>query len=183
MLSPSVAHAQQQVDFAFGVGTTTSQSDSNLAATQNLGGGAFPAFSADLLFGHGFGVNGEVAWRGSQSSYQQIQPYRPIFYDVNAIWVPQWKRLAGELMAGIGGQSIRFYQPYFVCNFTGCTNYTSVNNFMGHFAGGVRFYVSSRIFVRPEAHLYLVHDNSLFNSGRLARYGASIGYTIGAREE
>jgi hypothetical protein len=51
------------------------------------------------------------------------QPDRPMFYDFNAIFVP---KLAGrtylELMAGIGSQATRFYQPFQICDFNTCKN-------------------------------------------------------------
>jgi hypothetical protein len=52
---------------------------------------------------------------------------------------------------------------------------------MGHFGGGVRFYFLGHAFVRPEAHLYLVHNNFEFSGARAVRVGASIGYAFGGK--
>jgi hypothetical protein len=147
---------------------------------QSLTGGAYPIFSGDVIFyKHQFGISGDVAWKASRGNYLGIYPYRPIFYDFNAIWVPSGlKRVAPQLEAGIGAESIRFYQNFFVCGFSGCTNYSSSNHFLGHFGGGLRLYVKGNFFVRPEAHLYLVHNNLEFSSGRTTRFGVSIGYTF-----
>lgn len=172
----------QQLDAAFGVTTVTATSAANVSGNfspQSIGGGAYPAFSADYLFKHNLGLGAEVAWRASQASYGGFQPYRPIFYDFNGIWVPQLgKRAAAEMMAGIGAETVRFYQPTFVCTFTGCTNFVSNNHFLGHVGGGIRLYVSEHFFIRPEAHVYFIHNNVEFSSGRATRYGMSIGYSF-----
>lgn len=181
----------QSGDVAFGVGTVTAPSASSASGNyfpQSVGGGAFPVFSGDVIFfKHQFGISGNVAWRASQGSYVTNQlvlglvpyPYRPIFYDFNGIWVPPGaKRVVPQLEAGIGAESVRFYQNFFNCGFTGCTNYTSTNHFLGHFGGGLKLYIKGNFFVRPEAHLYLVHNNLEFSSGRAERFGVSIGYTF-----
>ncbi len=49
---------------------------------------------------------------------------------------------------------------------------------MGHFGGGVRVYVTRAIFLRPEAHLYLVNNNFEFAGPRVTRYAVSIGYSL-----
>jgi len=178
---PAIAEAQQ-LDAAFGLNALTAPSASSASGNyspQTLSGGAYPSFSGDFLFKGRFGVNGEVAWRASQNLYAGVQPYRPIFYDFNGIWVPEFGKLAAaELMAGVGVESLRAYQPFYSCGFTGCTNYVSTNHFMGHFGGGLRLYLHGHFFVRPEAHLYLVRNNVEFSSGRATRFGISIGYTF-----
>lgn len=172
----------QEFDAAFGVGTVTapsgtvSQGGSTVISQR---GGAYPSFSADLLLKRRFGFSGELAWRASRNLYAGFQPYRPLFYDFNGIYAPKLgKHFGAELMAGIGWESLRFYQPTFQCNFVTCTNYISSNHFMGHFGAGIRYYVWGHLFVRPEAHLYLIHNNVEFPSSQAARFGMSIGYTF-----
>jgi hypothetical protein len=173
----------QQIDAAFGMrslmGTPASSATGNYFP-QYLGGGAYPTFSADVLFKHHFGINGEVSWRANQSLYQGVVPFRPLFYDFNAIWVPQIsRRVSPELMAGIGAESLRFYNGSIQCGtFSGCTNYVSNSHFMGHFGGGLRLYLHGNVFVRPEAHLYLVHNNLEFAGPRANSVGVSIGYSF-----
>lgn len=171
----------QELDAAFGVGTVNALS-ANVAtgssSQASLNGGAFPVFSADLLLKHRLGISGELAWRGTRSIFAGIQPYRPLFYDFNAIYAPKLgKHLTAEMMGGIGWESIRLYQPFTTCGFT-CTNFISSNHFLGHFGGGIRYYVWGHLFVRPEAHLYLINHNVEFNSAHAVRYGMSIGYTF-----
>jgi hypothetical protein len=175
----------QQLDVAFGLGGVSSTSAFNASGSyfpQSIGGGVFPGFSADYLFHHRMGVEGEIFWRSGQNLYAGYQPFRPIFWDFNGIWAPVVSsRFAPELLAGIGSETVRFYQPYLVCGGFGCTNYTSESHLMGDFGGGLRLYVTHSIFVRPEARLYLIHNNYLFSSGHATRYGMSIGYSFGER--
>lgn len=175
----------QEFDAAFGVGSLTAPSASGASgdhAPVSMTGGAYPAVSVDLLLKHHFGVGGEVAWRASRNNYiapLTNQPYRPLFYDFNAIYAPKLsKHLTAEVMGGIGWESIRFYQGFTTCGAFTCTDFFSSNHFLGHFGGGLRYYVWGHLFVRPEAHLYLVNNNMEFSSPRAARLGVSIGYTF-----
>jgi hypothetical protein len=173
------AHAQQ-FDAALGFGTLTapdSRIDSSGTVFPSIKGGLYPSFSADVLIKHHLGVQGEVGWRASRNIYGGL-PFRPIFFDFNGIWAPQIsKNLGAELMAGIGGEDLRFY-GFVNCNFTGCTNYVSSKHFDGHFGAGLRYYVWGNVFVRPEAHLYLINNNNEFSSARATRFGVSIGYSF-----
>jgi Outer membrane protein beta-barrel domain len=178
--------AAQQFDAAFGLGGVSSTSAANASGNyfpQSIGGGVFPGFSADYLFHRRMGIEGEIFWRAGQNLYAGYQPFRPIFWDFNGIWAPTVSsRFSPELLAGIGSSTVRFYQPYLVCSaFVGCTNYTSESHFMGDLGGGLRLYATHNIFVRPEARLYLIHNNFLFSSGHATRYGVSIGYSFGER--
>ena len=178
--------AQAQFDAALGFGTVTTPNAADATGDhfpQSVGSGTFIAFSADYLLTHHLGFGGEVSWRASQNNYAGVAPFRPIFYDFNAVYAPPLgKHAAAELQAGIGAESARFYQNFTVsCNqFTGsCTNYVSSNHFMGHFGAGLRYYVHGNVFIRPEAHLYLVRNNFEFSGARATRFGASIGYSFG----
>jgi hypothetical protein len=178
-----LAHGQQ-IDAAFGFGTLTSAAGKTSGGLffPTIGGGGYPSFSADFLLTHRLGVEGEVYWRASQNLYGGSQPYRPIFYAFNAIWAPRLaKPLTAELMAGIGGESLRFYTPFVNCGTLGCTNYVSSNHFMGDFGGGIRAYFWHNAFIRPEVRLYLIHNNVAFSSGYATRYSVSLGYSFGGR--
>ena len=179
------ALAQQQIDVAFGINTLTAPSANEASGNhtpQSLTGGAYPSFSADILFFKNIGVQGEFAWKASRGNWLGVQPYRPMFYDFNAIYAPKLAdRTYLELLAGIGSEATRFYQPFQICDFNTCKNFVTINHFMGHFGVGMKVYPARNFFVRPEAHLYLVNDNQEFSSGRAVRYGISIGYTFGAR--
>ena len=173
----------QQLDAAIGFGTFTAPSDRVDLAGGNVvsqRGGLYPSISADVLFlaHHTAGIQGEVSWRASQNLYADTLPYRPILYDFNGIWAPRLgKRAQAELMAGIGGEDLRFYGNL-NCGFTGCTNYVSSSHFAGHVGAGIRLYVWHSFFVRPEAHFYGIHNNDEFPSSNANRFAISIGYSL-----
>ena len=176
-------HAQQ-FDAAFGLGTISSSAPttSNGLLYPSEKGGLYPSISADFLVSHRVGVEGEFAWRASQGLYGGLEPYRPIFWAINAIWVPKLtKNVTAELLGGIGGEDLRFYGNLNYNPLSGYTNYTSSNHFMADVGGGIRAYFWHNAFIRPEARLYLIHNNVEFSSGYVARYGASIGYSFGGR--
>jgi len=185
-LMAGIAHGQSgfgpKGDVALGFGSLISTPSANASgnyAPQTVGGGLYPSFSADFFLWHNFGVQGEMSWRASRNLYEDYEPFRPIFYDINGIWGHHLgKKIAVEAMAGIGAESARFYTGTYNCNFVVCTDYTSSNHFLGHVGGGVKLYVHGNFFIRPEAHLYLIHNNSIFSSGRAERVGASIGYSF-----
>jgi len=173
--------AAQQFDAAFGVGTITAPTGFNAFGDPvpvSLTGGAYPVFSADVLLKGPLGVGCEISWKGSRGLYAGFQPYRPLFYDLNGVFAPRLKNIGAEVQAGIGWESLRFYQPFFQCGFAGCTNFVSSNHFMGHFGGGIRLYAHGNFFIRPEAHVYLIRINNDFSSPFATRYGISIGYTF-----
>ena len=96
-----------QFDVGFGVGTVLAPSSNSATGNhspQTIGGGAYLNFSGDYIFWRHVGVEGEVAWRASQNLWGGYQPFRPIFYDVNAIYAPPLGKHAQlELLGGIGG--------------------------------------------------------------------------------
>lgn len=170
----------QQFDVGF-EGGGLSSGNSSTSLLQGEGGGAFVGFNGDFLIKKNLGVLAEIDWRASQASYNGQIPYRPLFYDFNAMYFHRFSKYVGaEAVAGIGAESIRFYQGAYNCDFYGnCTNYVSNTHFMGDFGGGIRFYPYGSFFVRPEVRLYLIHNNEEFTSSHPVRYGFSIGYTFG----
>jgi len=177
------AHGQQ-FDAAFGLGTVSSGSPTTSGGFffPSLRGGTYPSISADFLVARRLGVEGEFAWRASQGLYGGAEPYRPIFWAINGIWAPRIaKPVTAELLAGIGGEDLRFYGNINFSPLAGYTNYTSSNHFMGDVGGGIRAYFWHNAFIRPEVRLYLIHNNIEFSSGYVARYGVSIGYSFGGR--
>ncbi|MBZ5667805.1 MAG: porin family protein [Acidobacteriia bacterium] len=174
----------QKIDVAFGISTVdapgASTADSNHSPV-SLTGGTYPGFSGDVLFWHNLGIGGEVYWKATQSDNYLGSGfnYRPLFYDINAVYAP---KIAShtylELVGGIGALSTRFYTGT-VCGPFSCTNYQSSNHFDADFGAGIKFYPSGGFFIRPEARVYLVNNNIDFSSPHATRYGLSIGYTFG----
>jgi hypothetical protein len=174
LASFSVFAQAQQIDVAFGLSSIFAPTPDQVTGDhqpQSLDGGAYLAASADYMFHKNVGVEGEFAWRKTQANYTSLNvPYRPLFYDFNAIWTSKVSHRASlELVAGAGVESIHFYSG---------STYASSNHFMGDFGIGVKYYAWRHLFLRPEGRLYLVKNNLEFSSAHALRYGASIGYTF-----
>lgn len=185
VLIGGMAFAQNQNekgDLGLGFGTlvsTPSDKASGNYAPQSMGGGLYTTFSVNYLLRHHLGVSGELSWRDHQNLYEGYEPFRPLFYDINGLYERRLgKDLGFEAMAGIGAASTRFYSGSYNCTFIACTDYNSTTHFMGHIGGGVNVYVHGNFFIRPEAHLYFIHNNNEFSSGRVGRLGATLGYTF-----
>ena len=181
------AHAQQ-LDGAFTVSGLKAPSAFDVSPSsqffpQSVGGGTFVGFSGDFLFLKHFGVGGEVHWRAQRNLSQGFLPFRPIFYDFNAVFAPPLgKHAAAELMGGFGGESVRFYQQTFTCSFFSCTNFTSVNHLTGDVGGGLKLYIFHHVFLRPEARFYFIRNNFEFSGSHATRLGVSLGYTLSGPE-
>jgi hypothetical protein len=186
------AHAQE-VSAYFGLGTATDSSNGQSINTFGDGvfhptprmTGLFTTFGGDFMLNRGLGFGVEYAFRNSQGDYAGLN-YRPNFYDFNAIWhpVPISKRVVPELQAGLGGVKLNFYYNQQFCNaFAGCNSSNSLlassNHFQVHVAGGIRFYVTPNVYVRPQIDVHLVHNFFQFGSDVVPRYSVAIGYTFG----
>jgi len=182
----------QKIDVAFGVSTTLAPSASSVGpddtthAPASLAGGAFPGFSGDVIFWHNLGLGGEVFFRGSQASNYDTSFFgsgindRPIFYNFDGVYSPKiasHTRL--ELVAGFGGLSTRIYESNGGGPVGGGVPVESSHHFAADFGGGIKFYPKGGFFIRPEARLYLIPNNTNFSSLYAVRVGASIGYTFG----
>ena len=179
----------QEFHGAFGFGTVTAPgttTDSNGNVFPSVSGGLYPSFSGIFILKHHIGFGGEVSWRASRALYTQggstffaEAPYRPIFYDVNAVYGRNFgKKFGGDVMAGIGGEDLRFYTQFNCNGFTGCTDFVSSNHFAGHFGADIRYYFWGHAFIRPEAHYYVIRNNVEFNGANVSRFAISIGYSF-----
>jgi hypothetical protein len=178
----------QQVDGAFTVSGLKAPSAFDVSPSsqffpQSVGGGTFVGFSGDFLFLKHFGLGGEVNWRAKRNLSQGFLPFRPIFYNFNAVFAPPLgKHAAAELVAGIGGESVRFYQNTFTCSFFSCTDFTSANHLLGDVGGGLKLYIFHHVFLRPEARFYFIRNNFEFSGSHATRLGVSLGYTLSGPE-
>lgn len=179
----ALAHAQQ---FDVAVGAGILESTKNTTASQIYlpppeKGGIYPSVSIDRIFKNHFGYSAEVAYRYHQGIYNNYQLFRPIIYDFNAVYARQVaKKTTADLMAGLGGQTVRFYSPYGNCPYSsGCVTHLDSNHFLFHLGGGIQYRVWRNVFVRPEAHYYRIVNNTVdFHSDNVFRVGASVGYTF-----
>ena len=180
----SFAHAQQ-IDFA--VGGSTLWSPKPLTASEAflppaLKGGTYANASLQYLGENHFGLNIEGAARVKQGLYNGFQFYRPFLYDVNGVYARRMApKVRTDFMAGVGGQTVVFYNTS-SCTFgNGCRTFVNSTHFALHFGVGVRYYFWKTYFVRPEAHYYFIPNNYQFHSDNLFRVGVSIGHTFAYR--
>ena len=179
----TLAHAQQ---FDVALGASTLISTKNTTASQGYlppaeKAGIYPSVSVDRIFKNRFGYNAEVAFRYKQGIFNNYQQFRPVLYDFNAVFAPRLaKKTSADLMAGVGGQTVLFYNPYGNCPYSsGCTTHLDSNHFLLHMGGGIQYRVWRNFFVRPEAHFYRIVNNTIdFHSDNVLRVGASVGYTF-----
>src|SRR5208282_2747125 len=135
-------------------------------------GGLFTNISADVIFHKRIGFNFESSWRTKQGVNDNGQLYRPIIFDFNGVYQPRiTKKVGADLMAGIGWQTTRQYGFQYTTScldFGSC--YTSNDHFLVHFGGGIRYYVLGHLFIRPEAHIYHILNNTdVFTNGNVVR--------------
>jgi hypothetical protein len=177
----------QRIDIAFGGGTTLAPSANSCSGDcevpQSLSGGTFLGFSGDVLFWKNLGVGAEVNWRASQGGGTYLDQfglnYRPVFYNFNAVYSPKLASHAYlELVGGIGGMSTHLYQCD-NCGFSGgASEVASSTHFDADFGGGLKLYVHRGLFIRPEARVYWINNDTNFSGNHATRVGASIGYTF-----
>jgi hypothetical protein len=157
-------------------------SDGNLYKTPGVGG-LFAHLGASVSLTKHIGVGAEVSWRISQGDYAGI-PYRPILYNVDAIFRPArftTKRLVPELRAGLGGARLRFTpaDDQSCAQVPGCP---ASNHFQEHVAVATRWYLTDHLFLRPAFDLHHVHNLFEFGSGWVPEYSVGIGFSLGREE-
>jgi len=175
----------QQIDV--GGGGSTLWSPKPLTASQAFlppaeEGGILAGASLQYLTEKRLGLNLEGAFRAQQGLYNGYQYFRPIFYDVNAVYAHRFApKTRGDFMAGVGGETLLFYRQINCIYSNGCRTYVNDSHFLLHFGVGVRYYVWRTYFVRPEAHYYIIPNNFEFHSDHVFRVGVSIGHTFGSK--
>lgn len=178
------AHAQE---LNLAVGGNTLWSPKNTTASEGflpppLKGGVYPSVSAEYIKENHWGFLVEGAFRYRYAVYNDFQTYRPIIYDVNGVYTaPVAHKTRLDVMAGIGGETLLFYAPYYSCGIPtgGCRTFLNSTHFLVHAGVGINYSLWRRIFVRPEAHWYVIPNNYQFHSDNLFKVGVSVGYKFG----
>jgi outer membrane protein with beta-barrel domain len=178
------AHGQQ-VDF--GLNGSTLWSPKPLTSSQAYvppaeSGGTYAGASLQYFGQRRWGLNIEGAFRAKEGLYNGYQHYRPILYDANIVYPYRLAaKTRADFMAGIGGQTVLFYNTT-NCGFVaGCRTYVDSTHFLIHAGFGVRYYFWRTFFIRPEAHYYFIPNNFEFHSDHVFRLGATIGHTFGSK--
>jgi hypothetical protein len=148
-------------------------------------GGIFGVFGADFMIKPHLGVNGEYSFRFAQADYLPAASLkvRPAFYDFNAVFQPTSgdKRVVPVLEGGIGGAKLSFYVSQQAGSiFTQSQYFTSTNHFQVHAAVGVKLYVSTSVFLKPQVDLhYVPHLTDQYGRNAVPEFTMSIGYSFG----
>jgi hypothetical protein len=151
-------------------------------------GGAFGVIGADFMILPHLGVNAEYSFRFAQASYLPAAGLnaRPSFYDFNAIYEPITgeSRIVPVLEGGIGGSKLSLYFNQSSCITQVCQSSSQVvatsNHFQLHGAVGVKLYIKSDLFIKPQFDLHWVHNLSQqYGSDIVPQYTVSVGYTFG----
>lgn len=148
-------------------------------------GGAFGIFGADFMINPHLGVNAEYSFRFAQAPFLPIEGLnvRPAFYDFNAIYQPTLgdSHIVPVLEGGIGGAKLSFYSSQQVGSLLNQSQFLfSTNHFQVHGAVGVKLYVRSNMFLKPQIDFHYVPNlNQQYSSNFVPQYTISIGYTFG----
>jgi hypothetical protein len=193
----------QTVDMYFGVGTATVGAatdpgcpskfifDNVTGACEPAAtmGGTFGVIGGDVMIWHNLGINVEDAFRFRQAPFLPAAGInvRPSFYDFNAVYQPgpSSSRVVPVISGGIGGAKISAYINQQVCATSSlCINQsqflTSSNHFQVHGAVGVKLYIHSNIFLKPQVDVHYVPNlTQEYGSNFVPQFTVSIGYTFG----
>jgi hypothetical protein len=154
-------------------------------------------FGVNLMLWKHFGVGMEATMQPGKQTYVQL-PFSPLygasklqsrvtFYDFNGIYQPvNTKQATLQLIGGVGGTNMRFYQNFssssLLGNYNGSQYAGSSNHFNLHAGVGVQVYVSGNIFVRPQFDLHYVPNFEQFGTNLVKQEMVWVGYTIGERQ-
>ena len=152
-------------------------------------GGVFGVVGGDVMIWPHFGINVEESFRFAQATYLPLDAIniRPSFYDFNALYqvTTGEGRIVPVIEGGIGGAKLSLYLNQQACaTLTICSSSNqfliSANHFQLHGAVGVKFYVKSNIFIKPQVDIHYVPKfNQQYGSNLSPQYTISVGYTFG----
>ncbi len=189
----------QHVDVYFGMGTASDGAATTLGCAPKqitdlsgncVGGpvidGVFGVIGGDVMIKQHLGVNFEDSFRFAQASYVPTDGLnaRQSFYDFNAVYQPvaAESKIVPVLEGGVGGAKVSIYYNQAICAL--CGNQSSLvisaNHFQVHGAVGVKLYVRSNIFIKPQVDFHYVPNlNQQYGSNFVPQYTVSIGYSFG----
>jgi hypothetical protein len=211
MLRP--AGAQSLIDFNVGFGAAQAKAAST-GIDQNTLTACDPAlsptcsktpslsgfnmgFGVNLMLWKHFGVGMEATLQPGKQTYVELPAgfgvpasrlqSRVTFYDFNGIYQPvNTKAATVQLIGGVGGTNMRFYQNFsgssLIGNYNQSQYASSSNHFNLHAGVGVQVYVSGNFFIRPEFDLHYVPNFVQFGRNAVTQEMVWVGYTIGDRQ-
>ncbi len=155
-------------------------------------------FGANLMLWKHFGIGGEVKVQPTRSDYLTFQQQavgqfgdvlqnRVTLWDFNGIAQPiSSKRAALQLVGGIGGANIKFYEKLssstsVLGNSQQTQFFGSSNHFQVHGGVGVQLYLTDHIFLRPQFDVHYVNNFSQYGRNLVTSEMVWVGYSFGDR--
>lgn len=170
---------------AFG-SCTPNSGDSYCESLPKLNG-FFLGFGGDLMLFKHLGVGFEANFQPSRETYGPLAS-RQSFYDANVIYRPiATKRVALDLIGGIGGARTSFAYTESGCVGTAVCSSSSVpvgnaDHFQVHVGVAVPIYITDHIFVKPEFDYHYVNSfTNQFGSNSVPEAMVWVGYSFGER--
>ena len=158
-------------------------------------GNVFGVFGADFMITPHLGFNGEYSFRFAQAQYATSLSanngtgsnipitVRPAFYDFNAVYQPGSgdKKIVPVLEGGIGGAKMSFYVSQALGTISNQSQlFATSNHFQVHGAVGVKLYVKSDIFIKPQFDIHYVPNlTNQYGRNAVPEFTISIGYSFG----
>jgi hypothetical protein len=177
----------------------TPANDANCASTPSLSGFML-GFGGNLMLWKHFGVGAEVNFQTGKQNYLEITPQinsigqagetiqtRTTFYDFNGIYQPvKVKRAAVQLVGGIGGANVKFYDNVssnsaLFGNQNFSQYFQSSNHFQVHGGAGVQIYLTDHVFVRPQFDVHWVNNFVQFGRNVVTQETVWLGYSFGGQ--
>jgi outer membrane protein with beta-barrel domain len=167
------------------------------ASTKSMSG-LMMGFQGNLMLSRYLGVGGELSFQPGRQDYVVYPPSvlnlgganlqsRTTFYDFNGIFQPvKNKRVALQVLGGIGGANLRFYASGSTTSAVlGTQNfsqfYGSSNHFQVHGGFGVQLFVNDHVFVRPQFDVHYVPNLTQFGRNVVTEESVWVGYSWGTQ--
>lgn len=171
--------------------------DPTCLATSKLSGLAM-GISGNVMAWKHFGIGAEVNFQPGKATYVAFPaialtgqtPFtiqsRTTLFDFNGIYQPvRTKKVAFELIGGVGGVNLRFYEAGQTGSAIGASSFSqyfgSNNHFQVHGGVGVQFYLTDHVFIRPQFDIHYVPNLTQFGSNLITSETVWLGYTFGSQ--
>jgi hypothetical protein len=206
-----LAHAQYGFDIGLGFGAlqdsasgngldynnyfaacTPGSADPTCVATSKLSGFDM-GISGNVMAWKHFGVGAEVNFQPGKSSYISVPSLgltvqsRMTLFDFNGVYQPvRTKKVAFQLIGGVGAANLRFYEAGQTGSAIGPSNYSqyfgSNNHFQVHGGVAVQFYLTDHVFLRPQFDIHYVPNlTDQYGRNIVTSETIWIGYTFGSQ--
>jgi len=173
-----------------------SSADPTCSSTPSLSGFML-GFGGDLMLKKHLGIGANVSFQPGKQTYGNFpqtatqfayqDQIRNTFYSVDGIFEPaSSKKYAVDILGGVGGVNVKFYQSQTVSStLIGSNNasqyFGSSNHFQVHAGVGVSVFVTDHIYVRPEFDIHYVPNFVQFGTNLVKQEMLWVGYSFGDR--